>query len=443
MQSSVIKRLIATAGLAALVAACTGVQATPTPTVTTTPAPGTTAEPSTSTAPTGAIRYLVEAPENADALDPLREHLKDFEASNPGITVELEAIPLEQLRQTLQTTLRGPNTPDVFAWGSGPAYTTPLAEAGLLYDLTDAYESNQWSIYDFARTQVTHDGRLVGVPGEMETIGIFYNKTIFGDLGIAQPQNLAELVAAAETIKAAGKIPFAAANQEGWEGSHWLSMALSSRIGSAGMAALFDGTTSWDSPDVIAALKVWENWNEAGYLPPTPTAITYDNGNALFFSGDAAMVPTGSWLVGDIEAAEVAFEVGYMPFPSESGPGIWTGGLGSGPYVAANSQNPAAALAFVNYLVSQEHGRWVVENLATIPPYPVDTTGVEVSPLFAQVLADTARFAGGDADFGTNIDVASTDVFNKAMFDGIQGLLIGQKTAEEVAKDLDAAFKAG
>jgi raffinose/stachyose/melibiose transport system substrate-binding protein len=129
-----------------------------------------------------------------------------------------------------------------------------------------------------------------------------------------------------------------------------------------------------------------------------------------------------------------------MPFPSESGPGIWTGGLGSGPYISANSKNPAAALAFVNWLVSLEHGRWVVENLATIPPYPVDTTGVEVSPLFAQVLSDTATFAGGDADFGTNIDVASTDVFNQAMFDGIQGILTGQKTAEEVAKDLDAAF---
>ncbi len=84
-----------------------------------------------------------------------------------------------------------------------------------------------------------------------------------------------------------------------------------------------------------------------------------------------------------------------------------------------------------------------MENLATIPPFPVETEGVEVSPLFAQVLADTAKFAGGGADFGSNIDVLSTDVFNKAMFDGIQGILTGQKTAEEVAQDLDAAYKAG
>lgn len=427
-------------------AACTGVRSTPAPTEGATSEPGASASAgaSGSAAPiTGDLRYLVEAPEDAAALDPLREHLKDFEAANPGITVELEAIPLEQLRQSLQTQLRGPNSPDVFAWGSGPAYAGALAEAGLLYDLTEAYEAYDWPVYEFAKKQVTFDGKVLGVPGEMETIGIFYNKDLFAEQGIAQPQNLSELEAAAQKLKDAGLIPFAAANKEGWEGSHWLSMALSSRIGSEGMADLFEGRTSWNSPDVVAALKLWEDWNAAGYFPPTPTAITYDNGNALFFSGEAAMVPTGSWLVGDIEAAGVDFEVGYMPFPSEDGPGIWTGGLGSGPYISANTRNPEAALAFVDYLVSEEHGRWVVENLATIPPFPVDTTGLEVSPLFAQVLEDTAKFAGGDADFGSNIDVLSTDVFNEAMFNGIQAMLTGQKTAEEVAAALDAAYRQG
>ncbi|HVL54662.1 MAG TPA: sugar ABC transporter substrate-binding protein [Vitreimonas sp.] len=444
MTRSGIGRLpVLAAALAVVLAACTGVRATPTPGATGQPVTGAPDAAGSAAPATGDIRYLVEAPENAEDLEPLREHLKDFEAANPGITVELEAIPLEQLRQTLQTTLRGPNSPDVFAWGSGPAYAGALAQAGLLYDLTDAYETYGWPIYEFAKQQVTHDGRVVGVPGEMETIGIFYNKDLFAELGIEQPQNLGELDAAAQKIKDAGKIPFAAADKEGWEGSHWLSMALSSRIGSAGMTDLFEGNTSWNSPDVVAALKIWEDWNNAGYLPPSPAAVTYDNGNALFFAGDAGMVPTGSWLVGDIEAAEVDFEVGYMPFPAEDGPGIWTGGLGSGPYISANTQNPEAALAFVNYLVSQEHGRWVVENLATIPPFPVDTEGVEVSPLFAQVLENTAEFAGGDADFGSNIDVLSTDVFNKAMFDGIQGMLTGQKTAEQVAEDLDAAYKQG
>lgn len=439
-------KVLAITAMVALVAACTGVKPSTSP-ATSPPSsvgPGETGSTPTAAPVSGEIRYLVEAPEDAADLDPLRAHLKDFETAYPGVTVELEAIPLEQLRQTLQTTLRGPNSPDVFAWGSGPAYAGALAEAGLLYDLTSAYSERGWEVYEGARQQVTFDGKIVGVPGEMETVGIYYNKTIFADLAIAEPTNLADLEAAAEKIKQAGKIPFAAADQEGWEGSHWFSMALGSRIGSAGVTDLLEGRTSWNSPDVIAALAVWDKWNKAGYLPPTPTGISYDNGNALFFSSEAAMIPTGSWLVNDIIAAEdVDFEVGYIPFPSETGVGLWSIGLGSGPYISANSQNPEAALAFVDWLLSQEHGKWVVENLLTIPPYPVDTAGLEVDPLFAQVLDDMAELSGGESDFGANIDVQSTDVFNEAMFNGIQALLTGQKTPEQVAADLQAAYEKG
>lgn len=442
-----IKPFLAAVAVAAI-AGCTGVSSTP---------PATAAPSATGNAPsagpvasaseaaaTGDIRYLVEAPENAEDLDPLKAHLKDFESTHPGITVKLEAIPLESLRTSLQTQLRGPNSPDVFAWGSGPAYAGALAKAGVLYDLTDAYTKYDWPIYEGARKQVTFDGKLVGVPGEMETVGVYYNKSIFSELGISEPKSLAELEAAAQKVKEAGKIPFAAADKEGWEGSHWLSMALSSRVGGQGILDLLEGRTSWNSPDVIAALAIWDKWKKAGFLPPTPTGVTYDNGNALFFSGDAAMVPTGSWLVNDIEdAPDVDFEVGYIPFPSESGSGIWSVGLGSGPYISANSKNPQAALAFVDWLTSPEHGRWVVENFKTIPPYPVDTAGLDISPLFGQVLKDIAAVSSGSADLGANIDVQSTDVFNQAMFNGVQALLTGQKSAEEVAADLDAAYKKG
>lgn len=441
-----IRILSVAATLALVVGACTGVRGTPPPATGGPASPGTGASdaPGTMAPVSGEIRYLVEAPEDPADLDPLREHIKDFEAAYPGVTVELEAIPLEQLRQTLQTTLRGPNSPDVFAWGSGPAYAGALAEAGLLYDLTSTYDQHGWEVYEGARQQVTMDGKIVGVPGEMETVGIYYNKTIFADLGISEPQNLADLEAAAQKIKDSGKIPFAMADQEGWEGSHWFSMSLGSRLGSEGVTALLEGETPWTSPDVVAALAIWDKWNDAGYFPPTPTGITYDNGNALFFSSEAAMVPTGSWLVNDIIAAEdVDFEVGYIPFPSETGKGLWTIGLGSGPYISANSKNPEAAIAFVDWLLSADHGRWVVENLLTIPPFPVDTAGLEVDPLFAQVLEDMAGLSGGESDFGANIDVQSTDVFNDAMFNGIQAMLIGQKTPEEVAADLQAAYERG
>ena len=383
------------------------------------------------------IRYLVEQPEDPAVLDTLKAHIAEFEKTS-GITVEVEAMPQENMRTVLQTQLQSGDGPDVFSWGSGPGYAGALAEAGLLYDLTDAYADFDWPVYDFAKARVTFDGKIVGVPGEMETLGLFYNKDVFAELGIEQPQNLADLEDAAATIRDAGIVPIGVSDQEGWQGGHLLSMALSSNIGSEGVNALLDGKASWDSPEVISALKFWEDANNTGLLPPFPTSLSYDSVNAQFYSGEVAMLPTGSWMVSGIDD-NAAFEVGYMPFPSADGAGIFSGGLGSGPYISSKSTKTDAALKFIDFLVSPEHGRWTVENLGTIPPYPVDTEGVKASPLFAQVLSDTSKFAGGTGDFGVSIDVLATDTFNEAMWNGLQAILSGQATAEEVAADLEVA----
>ncbi|GAA4424772.1 extracellular solute-binding protein [Georgenia halophila] len=384
------------------------------------------------------LRYLVEQLEDAAAEDRLRSRLDEFESANPRITVELDTMPFDTMRTVLQTQLRSGDAPDVISWGSGPSFGGALAEAGLLYDLTDAYEEYGWEVYDFARERVTQDGMVYGIPGEMETLGIFYNAEVFDELGIEEPQDLADLEAAAETVRQADLVPLAVSDQEGWQGGHLLSIALSSSIGSEGMQELIDGERSWNSPEVVGALELWERWQQAGYLPPSPTSISYDSGNALFYSGDAAMIPTGSWLADGI-TQNTDFEVGYIPFPAPDGPGIFSAGLGSGPMITAETEHPDAALKLLDFLASPEHGRWMVENLTVIPPFPADTEGVDISPLFEEVLADAEAFGSGQGDFGLNIDVLTTPAFNEVMFNGMQAILSDQATADEVAQQLQDA----
>ena len=384
----------------------------------------------------GSLTYLLEEPEDAKALSALEAHIAGFEKES-GVKVEMRTLPFYTLRTVLQTQLRSGDGPDVFSYGSGPGFGGALAKAGLVKDLTAAYEERDWKVYDFAKERVTFDGKTYGVPGELETIGLFYNKAVFTELGLQPPKSLDELRAAADKIKASGRTAFAVGDKEGYEGGHLLSMALSSAIGSDGMEELFAGTRSWDSPEVVAALSLWKDFNAAGYLPKSPTSVDYDTSIAQFFSGEAAMIPTGSWLIGEIED-ETKFEVGYIPFPAPDGPGVFTSGLGSGPYVSASTDNPDGALEFVDFLASPEHGAWTVENLNTIPPQEIDVTKVKASPLLSQVLKDTAAVTG-DSGFGYNIDVMVSDKLKKAMEDGFQGVLTGQRTPQQVAASLEAA----
>ncbi len=385
----------------------------------------------------GTLRFLIEQQEDATAQEALQEHIDADFTERSGVEVKVESLPLDVMRTVLQTQLRSGEGPDVFSWGSGPGFGGALAEAGLVMDLTSAYEERGWEVYDFAKERVTVDGKVYGLPGEAETIGLFYNKAIFEELGIEEPSTLAEVRAASEAVRKAGKTPMAVGDKEGWEGGHLLSMALSSAVGSDGMEALVSGEKPWTSPEVVEALGLWREFDRAGFLPESPTSVDYDTSTSLFYSGEAAMIPTGSWLVAELED-NADFEVGYIPFPGPDGPGIFAGGLGSGPYVSANTDEEEGSLEFLDFLASPEHAQWTVENLATIPPRQVETGSVDVSPLFAQVLEDTAELSAS-GDFGYNIDVLVSDAFNEAMYDGVQAVLTGQQTPQQAAAALEAA----
>ena len=386
------------------------------------------------------IRYMIGQPEDAADLALIKEDVKKFESENAGITVKLDVIPSENVRTVLQTQLRSGEGPDVFGYDTGPGFAGALAKAGLVYDLTASYEQYKWPIYDFAKQRVTFDGKLVGVPSQIEELGVYYNKDIFTKLGLSQPQNLDDLKAAAQKIKDAGTIPMAVSDKEGWEGGHLLSMSLSSAVGGKTMDELINGQKSWNSPEVVSSLGVWQDMQKAGFFNPSPTAVTYDTGNSLFYTGKAAMTPTGSWLALDIER-NVKFGVGYIPFPAPSGPGIFSGGLGSGTFVSASTKHADASIKFLNHFTTPEYGRWAVEKLQDIPAYPVNTDGIKASPLFKQVLDDSAKIADGTGDFGYNIDVLTTDAFNNAMWKGMQGLLSGQTTPDKVAAQLQTAYE--
>ncbi|MDQ1571237.1 MAG: raffinose/stachyose/melibiose transport system substrate-binding protein [Actinomycetota bacterium] len=382
------------------------------------------------------ITYLIGQPDTPAQLTALKADMKNFEKES-GVTVKLNVLPSDTIRTVLQTQLRSGSGPDVFGYDTGAGFAGVLAKAGLLYDLTAEYSKKNYAIYDFAKKAVTFDNKITGIPDQIEEVGLYYNKDMFAKQGLSAPTSLPDLEASLAKLKASGVIPMAAAEKEGYEAGWYLSMALASRAGADTVKGLIAGTGDWSSQDVVDAIDSWKQLNEKGYLPPSVTSIASQNGDALFLSGKAAMYPSGTWLVQTIDST-AKFNAGFIPFPGPDDKGISTTGLGGGIFMSANSKNPKAALKLMDYLASPEHGKYEISQ-GLIPTFPVSTDGIKVSPLFQQVLTDTAAYAKGTGQVGQNIDVAETDVFNKAMWDGFQAVFNGTMTPTQMAKSLQKA----
>ncbi len=152
------------------------------------------------------------------------------------------------------------------------------------------------------------------------------------------------------------------------------------------------------------------------------------------------MAPTGTWLVSTIVESVQDFEVGIFPFPSIDGSGIAPpAGVGSGLFVAKNAKEPEGAIAFIDYLQQESTARMLMERLNSIPAFPVNTDGLDVSDLFKLVLEDLSE-QGQAESFGYNIDVLAPANFNEVMFSGFQEVLNETRSAEEQAQALQAAW---
>src|SRR5918995_1683539 len=345
------------------------------------------------------VRFFTGTEETATQERAVTEiQVNRFEEQHPQYTLEREAIKSDEIRKVIQSRLRSDEPPDVFTYDTGPGFGGVLAEAGLLLPLDDVYQQRGWSIYEWAKQS-------------------------------------------ANELKGQGIIPFAFGNQEQWPAGHLFSIGVSNVLGREGLDDILYTNGRWDIPEVEEAINLlFREFVESGYYPEGLSSLSSDGANALFYTGKAAMNPTGTWLVPEIVQTVQDFEVGFFPFPSIEGSGISPpAGLGSGLFVAKKASTPQGAIDFIDYLLEESTARLAIETLNVIPAQPVNPQGLEVPELFKEVLEDLS--ASPEARyFGYNIDVLAPQSFNEMMFNGFQDVLNGTRSPVEQAEALQDAW---
>ncbi|MBZ0301651.1 MAG: extracellular solute-binding protein [Anaerolineae bacterium] len=377
---------------------------------------------------------FTEASDNAG----MEKMIAAFEAANPTVKIERDTMRADDMRPILRTSLASGTGPDVMYYDTGPGFAGVLAEAGLLMPLDDAYTSKGWDdqLFQWTKARTTFGDKVYGIGNELEFLGVYYNMDIFDELGLEIPTTYEEFLTVCATVKEAGYIPVAFADAGKWPAYHMFSIFTNNIAGKDKMDSLLFGDGSWDDPDVIEAIKLFfVDMNQAGYLTPSTNAVSYDDGNGLYFNGQAAMHMTGSWLIGQI-LDNTTFPTGFFFFPSIDGKQILPpAGLGSGYFVSSATEHPEEAVAYLDFLFDPTNAGIWMEDMSKIPPYPVDTENFNLSPLVKFAIDALAT-----TEMGYNIDVVTPDTFNTMMGDGFQAVLAGEKTPEQQAADLQTAM---
>jgi multiple sugar transport system substrate-binding protein len=152
------------------------------------------------------------------------------------------------------------------------------------------------------------NGRTYGVPVGANTLALYYNPKILKAAGVS-PSSItswASLTAALAKVKATGKkgITFSGINTE--EGSFqflpWLWGAGAS-------------LTKLDSPQAIAALKLWTTWIKDGYAPNSVIQNTQTTSFQEFQTGNFAFSENGTWQ----KAAAATMGAKVIQIPAENG----------------------------------------------------------------------------------------------------------------------------
>ena len=384
------------------------------------------------------VRFFTGTEETATQERAVTEIQVDrFEDQHPQYTLEREAIQSDEIRKVIQSRLRSDEPPDVFSYDTGPGFGGVLAEAGLLLPLEDAYQQRGWDIYEWARQRATYDGTLYGVPDQVEEIVVFYNKNLVAEV----PKTVDELRQVANELRGRGIIPFSFGNQEQWPAGHMFSIGVSNVLGREGLDDIFYADGRWDTPEVEEAIHLFfRDFVQSGYYPEGLSALKYEGANDLFYSGEAAMNPTGTWLVPEIVQTVQDFEVGFFPFPSIERSGISPpAGVGAGLFVAKDASTLQGAIDFIDYLLKDSTSRLAIEKLNVIPAQPVNPQGLEVPELFKEVLEDLSE-PPETQSFGYNIDVLAPQNFNEVMFTGFQEVLDGTRSPAEQSAALQDAW---
>ena len=229
-----------------------------------------------------------------------------FEEANPGIKLNLQVISWSDVHKEVSTRISNGNAPDILNIDTFSEFQAD----NLLMPVTDYCPEDLYQDFFPAFMKESEiDGTVWAVPDLASARALYYNKTIFDEVGIEVPTTWAELKDACQAIKDFynGEVYSIGLDMTEDEGQATFAYFA---WGNNGGFVDADGNWALNSDANVEAVQYIMDLVKEGYANPCPSTQTRYELQDLFGAGKLAMLITTNQLPSYL--AEKGFEVEYV-----------------------------------------------------------------------------------------------------------------------------------
>ena len=386
----------------------------------------------------------------SDRDDALRELAKRFE-DETQIKVKIELFaPSEAYSQRVKASAQTGTLPDIYGILGEKRDFASFIRSGYVKNLSTDMESKwdneafPWKDSFFEKALAVNqflpenefhvEKGIYGVPLDATTIQMVYNRKLYAKAGLdpnKPPQTWDQFVEHNRILRKNGLPGFVSGFGEIWMLDAIASNWAMNLMGEKKVFATYEGKVSYTDPDWIKVLSLFKQMTDEKILVEGTVTMVNKTAEQTFANERATYAFNGSWCVNVYKGMNPNLD--YMPIPppriSQAHPMRVWGGAGSSFVVNNESPRREAAVKFLRWLSAERQQSYLAQATENLPSTKASLK--HISPVLSQ-FADDMETATHPNLYPVHEDPSVTEAFDK----GIQSILIGEKTPEEIAQEV-------